>query len=92
MRCTLSYPLKSSQFPSASKVLRPCWFGLQYLSLDLPFDEATLVEENQEYLTRTLNLKSISAKPYEGELPAACRNHAKAEPGAPAVVLLKEDQ
>ncbi len=68
------------------------WLLLQYLSLDLPFDEATLVGENQEYLTRTLNLNSISAKPFEGELPSACRNHAKAEPGAPAVVLIKEDQ
>ena len=65
---------------------------LQYLSLDLPFDEATLVEENQEYLTRTLNLTSISAKPFEGELPTASRNHAKAEPGAPAVVLVKDAQ
>jgi len=62
----------------------------QYLSLELPFEEAGLIEENQEYLTRTLNLEYITTRAAEGDVPNACKGHSRAEPGNPAVVLIKQ--
>ena len=63
---------------------------MQYLSLELPFDEASLIAENQEYLTRTLNLDSITTHPAKGEVANACKGHSRAEPGNPAVILVRQ--
>jgi hypothetical protein len=66
------------------------WMAMQYLSLELPFDEASLIEENQEYLTRTLNLESITLQQAVREVTNASKGHSRAEPGNPAVVLIKQ--
>ena len=67
---------------------------MQYLSLELPFDEVKLIEENKEYLLRTLKIETLQVKESDGTpIPSPSgKGQEKAEPGQPAVVLLKESR
>lgn len=49
------------------------------LEVRLPFDEAALLEENREYLLRSLGLQQLSVAPAEAD--------AGALPGDPSVQL-----
>ena len=65
---------------------------LQYLELELPFSEADLIQENKEYLQRTLKLDTLEVKVSDGSVVpnAAGKGQDKAVPGQPVVVLLKQ--
>ena len=65
---------------------------LQFLNLELPFDEAHLIEENREFLQRTLKLDVLNIKDSDGSViaGAAGRNQDRAEPGQPVIVFLKQ--
>lgn len=65
---------------------------MQFLSTRLPFDEVALLEENIEYLQRSLQLEALRVHQATPEAAAAIGRTEilKAEPGAPATILIKE--
>lgn len=66
---------------------------LQALDVKLPFDEAELLQENTEYLLRSLKLASIEvhsaegSQPPPGAPPNAAERLREAVPGAPVVLF-----
>ena len=56
---------------------------VQYLSAELPFDEAGLVEQNSEYLLRCIRVESIVVKQASADAASADPGILQAEPGHP---------